>query len=949
MQPETRLSCYAYLRAQALPGTWAERILSELGFLLELSSCLNNTLDEKILPQLEALRRAFEANGAITKADALCAEQSLSELSSMAKAYEVICAAHAHIDMNWMWGFHETAGLTVDTFQTMLDLMREYPQFTFSQSQASVYRIIEQYAPQMLPEIRQRIHEGRWELTASSWVENDKNMSGGEAMARHILYTKRYLSRLFGISPDSLRLDFEPDTFGHAQVLPEIFQQGGIEYYYHCRGAKGPHIYNWEAPSGAQVLVYREPKWYNQTITPDLFLHVPSFCAEYNIPCYLKVYGVGDHGGGPTRRDIERILQMAEWPLFPTMRFGTLHEFFEKLSPYRQQFETVREERNYVFTGCYTSQSRIKRANRLGECRLNESEALDVMAKALCPAYQTPSPFEPAWQKILFNQFHDILPGSGVVETREYAMGEFQNAMTTAGINASCAMRALNAAINTSALGVEKAADTAYGAGVGYALCEADGLRFPAAERGSGSTRIMTVWNPSAFRHTGVFKFTLWDYPAPASRIYACDAEGQSIPIQVLEEGTLFWGHHFLRLAAKADISSMGWKTIVLRDKGATHVDIPTFPEPRTDCITDAPIVLENARLRAVFCPDTMRLTSLLCKESNLELIGPEKPGCILRLITESLTLQTESSEATGLMSAWRVGQYAKVEELNVSVPVHIDYVKKGALREEIGFHFNFRNSSLRAAVSLDAGSAALRFAFHVDWREFGSEESGIPQLNFQVPLAHPAAVSRCLSPMGFCDRQAIAQDVPCGGLLAVRQPSDAVALLSDCKYGFRNDGSSLSVTLIRSSYNPDPTPEIGTHTFTVALAVTGWEPTALLSTYNALMHPVSVLSNVSHEGALPMSGSLLTLSGAVLYAIKCAESGSGFILRLFNPEEAASCVTIRFRIPLCAASIVSILEDQAVQCLDIKDDTIRFTLPAQSMRSLLVQPDSTPKTDRGV
>lgn len=167
----------------------------------------------------------------------LAAEERLKSLSCVAKSLSVIYAAHAHIDMNWEWGAQETVTAVIDTFQTMLDLMDEYPDFTFSQSQASTYEIIEKHCPSMLERIRARVQEGRWEVTASTWVEPDKNMTGTESMARHILYTKRYLSRLLGVSAESLNIDFEPDTFGHSANIPEGFlSQGGVKYYYHAAG-----------------------------------------------------------------------------------------------------------------------------------------------------------------------------------------------------------------------------------------------------------------------------------------------------------------------------------------------------------------------------------------------------------------------------------------------------------------------------------------------------------------------------------------------------------------------------------------------------------------------------------------------------------------------------------------------------------------------------------------
>lgn len=896
-----RLQTYGYLRKNAWNGIWGKRILAETGFLLEVSKATGGSLDGELLPQIEALREAFDRDGAITKASALAAEDALAPLGKAAKAYEITCSAHAHIDMNWMWGFQETAAVTVDTFRTMLQLMEEYPEFTFSQSQASVYRIIEEYCPEMLEQIRRRVHEGRWEVTASSWVENDKNMSGGEAMARHLLYTRRYLSRLLQIDEDSVKLDFEPDTFGHTANLPEILQNGGVKYYYHCRGLDTCHIYNWKAPSGAQVLVFRDPAWYNQTIDYDLFLNVPAFCEKYGTKQYLKVYGVGDHGGGPTRRDLNRLTEMAAWPLFPTIRFGTMHSFFEKLEADRDQFETIDRELNYVFTGCYTSQSRIKRANRMGEDRLNESETLDAMAKALCESYRTAGAFEPAWRRVLFNQFHDILPGSGVTETREYAMGEFQKVLATADINANHAMQALCAAMNTSSLASVGESPLSVGGGVGFGTADGDGYRFPAAERGNGSVRIYTLFNPTQYDRSGVSELTVWDWPDNPNRLIVTDSDGGRLPAQVTESGTHYWGHHYHRVAVCAQIPAFGYTSVVLQSKPEEHVAMPLFDDPRCDVITDGEIVLENSRIRAVFCPNTMQLYSLVQKSSGRELIDPRQPACAFRLITE---------ETSNGMTAWRVGKYARVQNLNESCPVTVSSVVRGDVRQQISYSMPFASSSLKATVTLDAESELLRFDAVVDWHELGSPNAGIPQLNFALPLAQETPVSRCVVPFGVSDRPALAQDVPCSGLIApALQNGDTVALLSDCKYGFRNDGHGLSVSLIRGSYDPDPTPEIGVHTMALGVAVVSSRSADLLRCSDCFSHPVSACANTSHSGSLAPNGKFLSVCGAKLSAVKQAEDGSGLILRFYNPENTAAEARVIFQRVIRAAETVSVTE----------------------------------------
>ena len=223
------------------------RVLSELAYALRL--CEVEDLDPA--PAHGALQGlwAKQKQGYIDRADWTAAEEVLTKAyGAAAKKYTVLCIGHAHIDMNWMWGWDETVPVALDTFETVLKLMREFPQFTFAQSQASVYEIVEAFAPPMLDEIRQRIREGRWEVTASTWVEADRNMGTGESIARHLLYTRQYLSRLLDIPMESMCLDFEPDTFGHGAHTATALSQGGVRWYYHCRGYDGPPLYRWRAP-----------------------------------------------------------------------------------------------------------------------------------------------------------------------------------------------------------------------------------------------------------------------------------------------------------------------------------------------------------------------------------------------------------------------------------------------------------------------------------------------------------------------------------------------------------------------------------------------------------------------------------------------------------------------------------------------------------------------------
>ena len=356
------------------------RILSELEFALNLSQECGDRFSDELEEALDYLLFALEKEGVLTNQACERAEEIMAPLEEAAKEYHLILVGHAHMDMNWMWGFNETVAIVIATFRSVLNIMDQYPEFHFSQSQASTYQIIEKYAPEMMEKIKQKIAEGRWEVTASSWVETDKNMPSTESLLRHIQYTQEYLRTVWGAQ--HFEIDFSPDTFGHSANIPEINQFGGVKYFYHCRGLKEDYVlYRYRAPSGREILSYREPYWYNSAITPHIgagLIDVSRKCA--GLKTGLVVYGVGDHGGGPTRRDVERALDMMAWKIYPKIRFGTLREYFIEAESVWNKLPVVDHELNYFAPGCYTTQSRIKRGNKRVEMSLCDTERFAVIA-----------------------------------------------------------------------------------------------------------------------------------------------------------------------------------------------------------------------------------------------------------------------------------------------------------------------------------------------------------------------------------------------------------------------------------------------------------------------------------------------------------------------------------------------------------------------------------------
>ena len=271
----------------ALNSTHIERFLAELEFAEGLADLVGKKIAAgwpRLMDQAyEKVAQAIDSgslDGLEKAVDA--AEAILTPIGKVAKTYTIHCAGHGHIDMNWMWSWPETVAVTNDTFLTVLKLMDEFSDFCYTQSQASVYAIVREHNPELFERIKKRVKEGRWEVAASHWVEGDKNIGSGEALARHLLYTRQFMKEHLGLSPEDVQIDWSPDTFGHALTIPAIDSRGGVKYYYMCRGGSWdkPPVFWYKAPDGSKILVNLETTWYNDHIAPHNAMAMLKFCKK---------------------------------------------------------------------------------------------------------------------------------------------------------------------------------------------------------------------------------------------------------------------------------------------------------------------------------------------------------------------------------------------------------------------------------------------------------------------------------------------------------------------------------------------------------------------------------------------------------------------------------------------------------------------------------------------
>ena len=902
----------AYL---TMPPAYIRRILAEMDFALRLNAETDQDYAGAIDAALSALEQSVATNGIITISAANDAEAALAPLADAAKAFEVLFAGHAHIDMNWMWGWDETVAITLATFRTVLALMDEYPDFTFSQSQASVYKIVDDYAPELKDDIQKRIKEGRWEVTASAWVETDKNMPDTESLLRHIKETRDYLETSWGVDRASLKVDFSPDTFGHSAFLPELNGFGHVPYYYHCRGRQGDDVlYRWRAPSGAETLIYMEPYWYNSGVTPEAGCGVIEVGKRSGgLKTALIVYGVGDHGGGPTRRDIERVIEMQGWAIFPRVKFGTFAEYFAKAETVREKVAVVSEELNTIFAGCYTTQSRIKRGNRAAEAALLDAEALTVAARkaaGYAPLAAHGAAITGAWQNVLLTHFHDILTGSCVQATREHALGLYQHVMAVAQSRREAACLAISAAVDTSGIPFEHAPEAqSEGAGAGYGIERFAGM--PRPERGQGRVRAYHVFNPLPHARNDLVELTVWDWAYDLRRLAVTDAGGTALRFQLIDNKQQhYWDHKYIRLIAETSVPALGYTTVIVRESELVEYPVRLNQSDRVHLPLGA-CTLENAKLRVTIDGQTGGISSYYDKTAGVERVRQGAHAGLVQIDTE-----------TDTSSAWRVGRYMK--ETPVTDMLRLSE-SRGTLRQSVTAEHRVLGSTTKTVYSLDDGADELAVSLEINWNETSHGAKTVPVLVLRVPLAVSPDTIRMDVPAGSVDRAQHEMDWAGLTHAAAVYGGESLALISDSKYGYRAEKDTLAVTLINTANSPDPHPERGIHFIKIWIASGESSAKALKEKAQRLTHPVNYTSAAKHAGSLPSNAECLSVESTctVVTSVGSLPDGRTFV-RLYESQGVGGLVTIRPAFPVSGAEAVD-LEGLKLADTIVNDGAVSF------------------------
>ena len=321
---------------------------------------------------------------------------------------------NAHIDPVWLWEWEEGAAEALATFRSAAELCQRFDGFVFCHNEAILYRWVEEHEPALFERIRELVRAGRWHVTGGWWLQPDCNMPSGESFVRQILLGKRWFREKLGVD---VKTGSNLDPFGHSRGLVQILAKSGYDSYVFCRptGEDCPlpdDAFTWVGFDGSRIAATLASSHYNSPPGGARRKVEEWIEAHPDRPCSLVPWGVGNHGGGPSRRDLEDLAELMRARRDATIRHSTPERYFRELRRCGARLEEVERDLNPWAVGCYTSMARVKRRHRELEGALFAAEKMAVAAAWQDLLEYPAAELGQAARDLAGSQFHDALPGS---------------------------------------------------------------------------------------------------------------------------------------------------------------------------------------------------------------------------------------------------------------------------------------------------------------------------------------------------------------------------------------------------------------------------------------------------------------------------------------------------------------------------------------------------------
>lgn len=763
---------------------------------------------------------------------------------------------NAHLDPIWLWRWQEGCGEVLQTFRSALDRLKEYNDFVFTCSSAAYYQWVEEIDPQMFEEIRVMVKKGRWVPVNGWWVQPDCNMPSGESFARQALYSQLYYYEKFG---RICKTGYNVDSFGHNGMLPQLLKKGGMNTYVFQRpgmheNAEIPeNLFWWDSADGTRIMTYRLPDGYGSSGKEALDRKAEDMNnrAEQTGHGMMLFYGVGNHGGGPTKGDIEYLRTMLEREGYNDMEFSSPDEYFEDMLSEFLDIPVWGDDLQHHASGCYSATSLVKALNRKAENILAAAEKWDTVSSVVTESKPKTKEFEDAWKKVCFNQFHDILCGCSIREA-------YDDVKESEGYAINIAAESYNNAVLRVARKIDTWID-----GVSDAILET--RHYTGAD--NGFPRPVVVFNPHSYEINMPVRMY---HPSKA----VTDSEGNDVLFQNVRSSRSNDEH--LDTLFMAKVPPMGYATYWL-EKDDVKAEKELSGEQN--------FFMENEFVCVELDSSTGYIKSLVDKESGAEYAGDN-----------FLAIPTVIDDEETDTWAHNVFKFNKIKGLMELVS--IERVENGALRSVVRTKHKFGESYLTQDFILAKGQKTIRVDCKALWQE------KFTVLKFAFPVGGNEEISTYEIPCGFIKRPCDGDEEPALNWADLTVTKDGkrmgLSVMSDSKYSYDCPGAELRLTALRNvifadhySYRPaadfDFTDE-GMNRFSYGIYLHSGEAeqSDIVKEAHLFNNNVVAVPESYHKGELSQKDSFMytNADNVLITALKRCEDGSGdLIIRLYETK----------------------------------------------------------------
>ncbi|MEG4247195.1 alpha-mannosidase [Microcoleus sp. Pol10D4] len=882
---------------------------------------------------------------------------------------KIYLVGHAHLDLAWLWPVPETWEAAKRTFESVLKLQSEFPDLIFCHSTPALYAWMEEHRPDLFAAIKKQVTAGCWEVVGGMWVEPDLNLISAESMVRQVFYGQRYAKEKFG---ELMRVAWLPDTFGFGWQLPQILRQGGVDYFVTQKlrwndTTEFPHgAFWWEGLDGTKIFSMMSPPIGESIESVKMASYAFDWQVKTGLQDALWLPGVGDHGGGPTRDMLEVAKRWKMSPFFPKLEFAKAVDYLSLIeSQFLPEVTTTKPESDVAESdnqenlgarklsnlsaisganlpisqlktlpvwkdelylefhrGCYTTHADQKRQNRRCEELLYQAELLSSLATICTGAVYPKSELESAWKQILFNQFHDILPGSAIAQVYADANLAFAEVDRTCREILSKSLDAISAQIS-----------------------------LPSPPQPDAQP--ILIFNTLNWDRSEVVAVPLPDAADSAWQIY--DFSRRRLASQIVrgdrpqsQSTLLFWANN---------LPAVGYQVFWLCREDAQTVDNASaspetekkielskltygISQKNTPCqethFATAEMVLENEFIRAIVDGKTGDLSSIWDKVNNREVLNAAGGN------------QLQAFQDSGqYWDAWNIDPNYEKHLLPAPILKDISWVEEGELRQSLRVVRQIGKSEFCQDYIVEIGSPLLKIKTVADWQEKHVLVKAAFGLNVEADFATceipGGAIQRTTKPQTSAEKAK--WEVPILRWTDISNDGFGVSLLNDCKYGCDLQPNQIRLTLLRGSTWPDEQADLGVSEFTCAVYPHSgnWQEAGTVRRGYELNLPllVKVLPQLgeNRNKSLPAVGKFLDLSAdnLVLMAFKQSEDDSNvWILRCCECHGEEANLELKSDLGLAISQPVDLLE-QPINLPQNSDDGRSFRISPWKIASFAV------------